>query len=46
VCDTREGSYFEIPAEPYLALEVFHHPYAYRDLSSFDYRDDRLVATH
>jgi len=40
VCDTREGSYFEIPAEPHLALEVFHHPYAYRD------RDDRPVATH
>ena len=44
VSDTREGSYFEIPTEAYLALDVFNHPFAYRDFSSLDYRDDRLSA--
>ncbi len=44
VCDWREGAYFEIPAEPYLALDVYHHPFAYRDFSSVDYRDGRLAA--
>ena len=44
VCDTREGAYFEIPAEPYLALDVYHHPFAYRDFSTLDYCDSRLAA--
>jgi len=44
VCDYREGVYFEIPAEPYLALHVYNHPFAYRDFSSIDYQDDRLAA--
>jgi hypothetical protein len=30
VCDWREGAYFEIPAEPHLALDVYYHPFAYR----------------
>lgn len=44
VCDRRDGSYFEIRAEPYLALEVYQHPFAYRDFSTVDYRDSRLAA--
>jgi len=31
VTDHREQEYFEIPAEPARALEVYHHPFAYRD---------------
>jgi hypothetical protein len=30
VCDTREGAYFEIATEPFLALDVYYHPFAYR----------------
>jgi hypothetical protein len=26
VSDSREGAYFEIPTEPYLALDVYYHP--------------------
>jgi hypothetical protein len=44
VCDTREGAYFEIPTEPYLALDVYYHPFAYRDFSAVEYDDDRLAA--
>jgi hypothetical protein len=44
VSDTREGSYFEIPTEPHLALDVYYHPFAYRDFSSVDYGDSRLAA--
>jgi hypothetical protein len=44
VCDSRDGAYFEIPTEPYLALEVYYHPFAYRDFSSSDYQDSRLAA--
>jgi len=44
VCDTREGAHFEIPTEPYLALDVYYHPFAYRDFSTVDYDDGRLAA--
>lgn len=44
VCDRREGAYFEIKAEPYLALDVYYHPFAYRDFSIFDFEDNRLAA--
>ena len=44
VCDPQEGAYFEIEAEPYLALDVFYHPYFYRDFSTFDVEDSRLAA--
>jgi hypothetical protein len=27
-----------------LALDVYHHPFAYRDFSAVDYEDSRLVA--
>ena len=44
VCDLRACEYFEIPAEPYLALDVYYHPFAYRDFSTVHYRDERLAA--
>ncbi len=44
VCDKREGAYFEIAAQPHLALHVYYHPFAYRDFSVVDYRDARLAA--
>ena len=44
VCDTREGVYFEIPTELHLALDVYYHPFAYRDFSTVDYHDSRLAA--
>jgi hypothetical protein len=44
VSDSRDGAYFEIVAEPHLALEVYYHPFAYRDLSTVDYKDSRLAA--
>lgn len=44
VCDRRGDAYFEIHAEPYLALDVYYHPFAYRDFSTVDYEDRRLVA--
>jgi hypothetical protein len=43
VTDHREGAYFEIPAEPARALDVYYHPFAYRDLSTLD-EDSRLAA--
>lgn len=45
VTDRREGAYFEIPAEPCLALDVYHHhQFTYRDFINVDYQDDRLAA--
>ena len=44
VSDHRDGAYFEIPAEPHLALDVYYHPFAYRDFSTVDYEDIRLAA--
>ena len=44
VYDRREGAYFEIRAEAHLALDVYYHPFAYRDFSTFDYEDSRLAA--
>jgi len=38
VLDPREGVCFEISTDPYLALEVYYHPFAYRD------EDSRLAA--
>ena len=44
VCDTREGTYFEIPTEPYVALDVYYHPFVNRDFSTVDYEASRLAA--
>jgi len=37
VYDSRRGTYFELPAEPELAFDVYRHTFAYRD-------PDRLAA--
>lgn len=44
VRDERRGAYFEIPAEPHLALDVYRHPFVYRDFSTVDYEDSGLAA--
>jgi hypothetical protein len=44
VCDTREGAYFEVTAQPHLALDVYYHPFAYREFSMADCEDSRLAA--
>ena len=44
VCDSRNGTYMEIPAEPHCALDVYYHPIAYRGFSTIDYQDSRLAA--
>jgi hypothetical protein len=31
VWDAGDGTYFEIPSEPDLALDTYYHPFAYRD---------------
>jgi hypothetical protein len=43
VCDSRDGAYFEIAAEPCLALDVYYHPFAYL-IRTIDYVDSRLAA--
>jgi hypothetical protein len=44
VCDHRRGAYLEIPSEPGHALDVYYHPFAYRDFSTVDDEDSRLAA--
>ena len=44
VHDRYEGVYFEIPAEPYLALDVYHYPFIYRDFSTVVDEDSFLAA--
>ena len=44
VSDQNEGAYFEIRAEPFLALDVYYHPFAYRDFSAVDHADARIAA--
>ena len=43
VCDARNEAYFEITPEPYLALDVYYHPFAYRDFSNADDEASRLA---
>jgi hypothetical protein len=42
VLDRRDGAYFEIPAEPYLALDIYYHPFVYRDFSTVNYEQSPL----
>jgi hypothetical protein len=42
VYDTLQGSYFEIPAEPDWAFDVYNHPFAYLDAG--DCEPSRLAA--
>jgi hypothetical protein len=44
VSDRRDGVNFEIPAEPHRALDVYYHPFAYRDWSAVEHDDSRLAA--
>jgi hypothetical protein len=44
VTDHRQHEYFEVPAEPAQALDVYYHPFAFRDLSTIDSQDSRLAA--
>ena len=44
VCNRREGSYFEIAIEPYLALDAYYHPFAYRAVSAVDHAHGGLAA--
>jgi hypothetical protein len=39
VCDEPNGAHFEIRPQRHLALDVYHHPYAYADLA--DALEDR-----
>ena len=44
VTDVREGDYFEISAAPARALDVYYHPFAYRDARPVDKAGRRRVA--
>ena len=44
VWDERHGAYFEIRPQRYLALDVYHHPYAYADLADEYESEDRRAA--
>jgi hypothetical protein len=44
VTDHRDGAYFEIQAEPRRALDVYNHPFAYRNLSTVNNEEGRLAA--
>jgi hypothetical protein len=44
VTDFRQGEYFEIPAEPARALDVYHHPFAHRDVNTGVDEDSRRAA--
>jgi hypothetical protein len=44
VRDEQEATYFEIPAETYLALDVYYHPFAYKDFSTGIAPGNRLAA--
>jgi hypothetical protein len=44
VCDERHGAYFEIRPQRHMALDVYHHPYAYADLADEYEKEDRRAA--
>jgi hypothetical protein len=44
VDDRREGVSFQIPTERYLALDVFYHPFAYRNVGTVEAERGRLAA--
>jgi hypothetical protein len=44
VCDKRHGAHFEIRPAPYLALDVYYHPYAYADLEDVYEKENRRAA--
>ena len=44
VSDTRSGAYFEIPAAPDQALDVFNHPYAHAAFRGLPYAEESLAS--
>ena len=44
VRDERRDAYFEIRPHRYLALDVYHHPYAYAGLADEHEEEDRRAA--
>jgi hypothetical protein len=42
VSDERTGAYFELPAEPHQALDVFYHPYAHAACRGVPYQEALL----
>ena len=44
VWDERQRDYFEIRPQRYLALDVYHHPYAYADFADEYEQEDRRAA--
>jgi hypothetical protein len=44
VSDERSGAYFELPADPAVALDVFYHPYSYAAFMGVPY-DEALLAS-
>src|SRR5213592_2780584 len=44
VWDERQGAYFEIRPQRHVALDVYHHPYAYADLADEYEQEDRHAA--
>lgn len=45
VFDQRDGAYFEVTPEPYLALDVYYHPFFYRDFSDPNCQETRAVSS-
>ena len=44
VWDERQGAYFEIRPQRHVALDVYHHPYAYADLADVYEKENRHAA--
>ena len=44
VWDERHGAFFEIRPQRYLALDAYHHPYAYADLADEYEPENRRAA--
>jgi hypothetical protein len=44
VSDARTGAYFELPAAPEQALDVFEHPYAHAAFRGLPYQDALLAS--
>ena len=44
VSDERTGAYFELPAEPDRALDIFEHPYAYAAFNDVPYTEALLAS--
>jgi len=44
VSDVRSGAYFELPAAPKLAMDIFEHPYAYAAFRGVPYDEALLPA--